>query len=571
MAEGLVWSAMDGFNATIFAYGQTGSGKTFTMKGNLRRSPGIIPLTVQDLFEYIKQTPEREFLLRVSYFEIYNESINDLLQPEATNLNIRESKTRGIFVEGLREEIVRTPEQCMSLLAAGESNRHISATNFNKSSSRSHTIFRVVIESKHRQSVPLGEVGPATKVFVTPPGQSVRVSALNLIDLAGSEKASAHTVGKDPKARRTEGSYINKSLLTLGNVISKLSSDKRTGHIPYRDSKLTRILETSLRGNARIAIICTISVSSSSFEESHNTLKFASRAKIIKNNARVNEFMDDKSLIRKYRNEINELKKKLSAVMESEGSIRRLEELNLEKQKLEQHNTQMLERLRSQEEEKLDLEEKINRLSKLILDSSSVEPSHVFRSMMRRNLHSHVVEDHVKSEDLHHDEEEEVDDDDDDDILVSADLNDIDDPFTLDDSTDGLLTSQSKGTSDKPTSLQSQKGGPGEMELLRQHNALLEQRVKHLEAALLDKQLELELQIADNALLEAQLMDSNSQADDDDNFDDKGERVIEEDDLPSDDDFLVAPMPSSPSLLPASDEEDDFDFDFEGAKQITFD
>merc|ERR1711879_308728 len=242
-------------------------------------------------------------------------------------------------IENLREEIVQTPEQCMSLLAQGESHRHISATSFNKHSSRSHTIFRVVIESKNRQQVPLGDVGPATKVFVKPPGVAVRVSCLNLIDLAGSEKASAHT-GRDPKARRTEGSYINKSLLTLGNVISKLSSDKKSGHIPYRDSKLTRILENSLRGNARIAIICTLSVTGSSFEESHSTLKFASRAKVIKNNARVNEFLDDKSLIRKYRNEINELKKKLSTVMESEENVRRLEELQTEKQMLEQHNTQ---------------------------------------------------------------------------------------------------------------------------------------------------------------------------------------------------------------------------------------
>ena len=331
MAEGLVWSAMDGFNATIFAYGQTGSGKTFTMKGNLRRSPGIIPLAVQDLFEYIKQTPEREFLLRVSYFEIYNEIINDLLEPSNQNLSIRESRSKGIYVENLREEIVRSPEKCMSLLAAGESNRKISATTFNKHSSRSHTIFRVVIESKDRAPIRLGDDGPASQVFVKPRGQAVRVSALNLIDLAGSEKASAHTI--DPKIRRKEGSYINKSLLTLGNVISKLSSDdKKNGHIPYRDSKLTRILETSLRGNARIAIICTVSVTGSSFDESNSTLKFASRAKIIKNSARVNEFLDDKSLIRKYRNEINELKKKLSTVMESEENIKRLEELQNQKQ-----------------------------------------------------------------------------------------------------------------------------------------------------------------------------------------------------------------------------------------------
>lgn len=344
MAESLVWSAMDGYNATIFAYGQTGSGKTYTMRGTLRRNPGIIPLAIQDVFEYIKQTPEREFLLRVSYFEIYNEVINDLLSPGSTGLQIRESKSKGIYIENLREEIVLSPEQCMSLLAQGESHRHTSATNFNAVSSRSHTIFRVVAESKERQEpLPTNNdniISPSlrtdSKSFINSSvSGSVRVSCLNLIDLAGSEKASAHKI--DPELRRKEGSYINKSLLTLGNVISKLSSSKSAQHIPYRDSKLTRILEPSLRGNARIAIICALSVSSSAFEETHNTLKFASRAKTIKNSAQVNEFMDDKSLIRKYRDEINALKKQLSAVLEAEKNLKKLEELQSEKQRVKFH------------------------------------------------------------------------------------------------------------------------------------------------------------------------------------------------------------------------------------------
>ena len=340
MAENLVWSAMDGYNATIFAYGQTGSGKTYTMKGNLRRNPGLIPLSLQDIFEYIKSTPEREFLLRVSYFEIYNEIINDLLSPQNTNLSIRESKKNGIYLDGLKEEIVLSPEQAMSLLAAGEAYRHVGSTDFNKSSSRSHTIFRVVIESKERQKtemIELDEFG-----LIIPPSQSsaVKVSFLNLIDLAGSEKASGHTIG-DSDLRRKEGSYINKSLLTLGNVISKLSGDHKNkggggggGHIPYRDSKLTRILESSLRGNARIAIICAISVATEAFEETHNTLKFASRAKSIKNSAKVNEFLDDKSLIKQYRNEINELKKKLQAVKHAEANLSQLDQLLTEKQQV---------------------------------------------------------------------------------------------------------------------------------------------------------------------------------------------------------------------------------------------
>jgi centromeric protein E len=173
---------------------------------------------VQDVFAYIRQTPEREFLLRVSYFEIYNEVINDLLDPSGTNLSIREDKRKGVYVEGLKEEIVMSPEQVMSVLAAGEAHRHVGATDFNAVSSRSHTIFRLVAESKLR---------PADDAAPSPSQAAVRVSSLALIDLAGSEKASAHSAS-DKALRRMEGSYINKSLLTLGNVISKLSSlDKK--------------------------------------------------------------------------------------------------------------------------------------------------------------------------------------------------------------------------------------------------------------------------------------------------------------------------------------------------------
>eukprot|EP01094_Clydonella_sp_ATCC50884_P001310 TRINITY_DN10990_c0_g1_i1.p1 TRINITY_DN10990_c0_g1~~TRINITY_DN10990_c0_g1_i1.p1 ORF type:complete len:223 (+),score=47.30 TRINITY_DN10990_c0_g1_i1:60-728(+) len=183
MAESIVWSCMDGFNGTVFAYGQTGSGKTYTIKGQ-RRNPGIIPLTVQDLFTYIRKTPEREFLLRVSYFELYNEVINDLLNPlGGTNLQIRENKKRGIYIENLREEVVLSPEQVLSILSAGESHRHVGATNFNETSSRSHTVFRVVIESKERQEMDGSEGAERRRKAA-----AVRLSVLNVIDLAGSEK-----------------------------------------------------------------------------------------------------------------------------------------------------------------------------------------------------------------------------------------------------------------------------------------------------------------------------------------------------------------------------------------------
>lgn len=209
------------------------------MKGNLRRSPGIIPLAIQDVFAFIRQSPEREFLLRVSYFEIYNEVINDLLDLAGTNLTIREDIKKGVFVESLKEEIVLSPEQVMSLLAAGESHRHVGATDYNLVSSRSHTIFRLVIESREWKTTRRPS-DPVPTPIPFSPTDAVRVSVLNLIDLAGSEKASQQVC--DKRLRQQEGSYINKSLLTLGNVISKLSSRDRKK--TYVHSRHPSLLET---------------------------------------------------------------------------------------------------------------------------------------------------------------------------------------------------------------------------------------------------------------------------------------------------------------------------------------
>eukprot|EP01087_Luapelamoeba_hula_P022744 TRINITY_DN8230_c0_g1_i2.p1 TRINITY_DN8230_c0_g1~~TRINITY_DN8230_c0_g1_i2.p1 ORF type:complete len:716 (+),score=133.91 TRINITY_DN8230_c0_g1_i2:101-2248(+) len=350
VAESIVWSSMEGFNGTIFAYGQTASGKTYTMKGT-RNNPGIIPLAIQDVFSYIKQTPEREFLLRVSYMEIYNEIINDLLSPQNTNLKIHENTEDGVYVAKLKEEIVLSPGQVMSIIAAGEAHRHVGATNFNEMSSRSHTIFRMVIESK-----PLSARGGP-----------VRVSTLNLIDLAGSERACPSGKG----LRTLEGGFINKSLLTLSTVISRLSEDKGE-HIPYRDSKLTRILSSSLSGNARIGIICTLSPTPASFEETHNTLKFAHRAKAITNRAKLNEVLDDKALIKKYRTKITQLLKRLQEVKEMEQELQKLQQAEVDKKNLEQSNATLVKRLVEQEAVRVSLEEKINRLTKLILVSSSI-------------------------------------------------------------------------------------------------------------------------------------------------------------------------------------------------------
>ncbi|KAH9674019.1 kinesin-like protein KIN-7K [Citrus sinensis] len=358
-AQHVVSGAMDGINGTIFAYGVTSSGKTHTMHGD-QRSPGIIPLAVKDAFSIIQETPNREFLLRVSYLEIYNEVVNDLLNPAGQNLRIRED-SQGTFVEGVKEEVVLSPAHALSLIAAGEEHRHVGSTNFNLLSSRSHTIFTLTIESS-----PCGENSA---------GEAVNLSQLHLIDLAGSESSKAETTG----VRRKEGSYINKSLLTLGTVISKLT-DGRATHIPYRDSKLTRLLQSSLSGHGRVSLICTVTPSSSSSEETHNTLKFAHRAKHIEILAAQNKIIDEKSLIKKYQNEIRLLKEELEQLKRGIVTVPQLTDIGednivLLKQKLEDGQVKLQSRLEEEEDAKSALLSRIQRLTKLILVSSKASQS----------------------------------------------------------------------------------------------------------------------------------------------------------------------------------------------------
>ncbi|CAH8260168.1 unnamed protein product [Arabidopsis lyrata] len=353
-AHHVVNGAMEGVNGTIFAYGVTSSGKTHTMHGD-QRSPGIIPLAVKDAFSIIQETPNREFLLRISYMEIYNEVVNDLLNPAGQNLRIREDK-QGTFVEGIKEEVVLSPAHALSLIAAGEEQRHVGSTNFNLLSSRSHTIFTLTIESS-----PLGDKSK---------GEAVHLSQLNLVDLAGSESSKVETSG----VRRKEGSYINKSLLTLGTVISKLT-DVRASHVPYRDSKLTRILQSSLSGHDRVSLICTVTPASSSSEETHNTLKFAHRAKHIEIQAEQNKIIDEKSLIKKYQHEIRQLKEELEQLKQEIVPVPQLKDIGADdivllKQKLEDGQVKLQSRLEEEEEAKAALLSRIQRLTKLILVST---------------------------------------------------------------------------------------------------------------------------------------------------------------------------------------------------------
>ncbi|XP_006362013.1 kinesin-related protein 11 isoform X2 [Solanum tuberosum] len=346
-ARPVVQAAMEGINGTVFAYGVTSSGKTHTMHGD-QNSPGIIPLAIKDVFSIIQDTPGREFLLRVSYLEIYNEVINDLLDPTGQNLRVRED-TQGTYVEGMKEEVVLSPGHALSFIAAGEEHRHVGSNNFNLFSSRSHTIFTLMIESSAHGDEYDGVI----------------FSQLNLIDLAGSESSKTETTG----LRRKEGSYINKSLLTLGTVIGKLSEGKAF-HVPYRDSKLTRLLQSSLSGHGHVSLICTITPASSNMEETHNTLKFASRAKRVEIYASRNKIIDEKSLIKKYQKEISCLKEELDQLRRGMLVGVNHEELMTLKQQLEEGQVKMQSRLEEEEDAKAALLSRIQKLTKLILVSS---------------------------------------------------------------------------------------------------------------------------------------------------------------------------------------------------------
>ncbi|KAI8900483.1 P-loop containing nucleoside triphosphate hydrolase protein [Globomyces pollinis-pini] len=341
-----VKDAMEGLNATVFAYGQTASGKTFSMMGS-EQQPGIIPQAVDDVFNYIKsQSDDKEFLLRVSYMEIYNEKIKDLLDPEQKDLKIHENRTKMVYVSPLREEIVTNARQVMKIISAGEANRHTSSTDYNEESSRSHTIFQLTIEGSVKSSS-----GPV----------AVNVSQLNLIDLAGSERATSDL------ERRKEGSYINKSLLTLGTVISKLT-DGESGHIPFRDSKLTRLLRPALIGRSRISVIATISPTIKNLDESLNTLKFAARVKRIQPKPEIESQIGDKALLKQYRIEIEELRLQLNEsfmLLEKERSqgITTLTEIERNKYEEQLAESRILS---------TSLKERISHLTKLILTASNV-------------------------------------------------------------------------------------------------------------------------------------------------------------------------------------------------------
>lgn len=302
MVRPLVSSVLEGFSCCVFAYGQTGTGKTFTMEGVRNTSggkvasvaanselEGIIPRAFEQIWFSINRSENMNFLVAVSYLEIYMEELRDLLKPNGNKpLELREHEQFGVHVPNLHSVLCKNVDEMLNIMAQGNKNRTIGKTNMNEHSSRSHAIFMIKIEMCDLDT------------------NKVKVGKLNLIDLAGSERQSKTGATGE---RLKEASKINRALSSLGNVISALAEN--SPHIPYRDSKLTRLLQDSLGGNSKTIMIANIGPSSYNYNESLTTLRYAHRAKTIQNKPVKNEDPQDAKL-KEYQAEIARLRMLIS-------------------------------------------------------------------------------------------------------------------------------------------------------------------------------------------------------------------------------------------------------------------
>ncbi|KAL3877693.1 hypothetical protein ACJMK2_035359 [Sinanodonta woodiana] len=328
----LIENVVTGYNATVFAYGATGAGKTYTMLGT-DNEPGIMARALNDLFLQMEKSDDMAYKVTMSYLEIYNEMIRDLLNPGSGILDLREDSKGGVQVAGLVELKARSTEEVMRLLMQGNKERTQEPTAANKTSSRSHAVLQVIVRQQNK----------ARNIM-----QEVRTGKLFLVDLAGSERAAnTHNRGK----RMVEGAHINRSLLALGNCINALTDKNGKGYVNYRDSKLTRLLKDALGGNCKTVMIAHISPASIHFEESRNTLIYADRAKHIKTKVRRN-VTDVAYHIAQYTNIIQELREEILRLrhkLQDQPSQRRVET----SANIQQVHSEVLEARRSADTEEL--------------------------------------------------------------------------------------------------------------------------------------------------------------------------------------------------------------------------
>ena len=293
----IVESVVKGYNGTIFAYGQTGTGKTFTMEGDFETdiNKGIIPRSFDLMFNIINTTYNTNFLIQCSYLELYNEEVRDLLaKNHQQKLDIREDPETGFYVQDLSHWVVKAPKDMTELMLRGRELKVIKGHNMNERSSRSHCIFTIIVENSTKDET----------------GEHIKKGKLNLVDLAGSERTSKIKDVNGAEGLQAETIHINLSLTALGKVIHALASNKKQ-HIPYRDSKLTKLLMDSLGGNSKTVMIANIGPADYNIEETLTTLRYADRAKNIKNAPKVNEDPKD-AMIKKYKEELERLKEALA-------------------------------------------------------------------------------------------------------------------------------------------------------------------------------------------------------------------------------------------------------------------
>ena len=356
----IIENILEGYNGTIFAYGQTGTGKTHTMSGVLdsEELKGITPRAFETIFKSINIDETKQYLVRASYLEIYKEEVLDLLNKGGVQkLELKEKPGSGVYVKDLSAVLVENPEKLMEIMIKGNKNRHVGQTKMNHESSRSHSIFTVTVEC--------AEVGADGKAHI-------KVGKLNMVDLAGSEKQSKT---QSEGERFEEAIKINLSLTTLCHVISSLV-DGKAKYVPYRDSKLTRLLQDSLGGNTKTVMIANVGPADYNMDETLSTLRYASRAKHIQNKPRINEDPKD-AMLREFQEEIQRLRQQLEmagagkinpdGTPAAPGGV-----VEVEKVVYEADKKQMKKLEKKLEKEKLDIKKKADEKRKKIIEQKNI-------------------------------------------------------------------------------------------------------------------------------------------------------------------------------------------------------